>query len=263
MKIDFAARVEIGAKEKNDDRILVSGHILNETAESGTLELPIVAAVCDGCGGYAGGGIAAQSVLEVLAGKRAEQMLEEEYLRKVLEECNGAVLEKKSENPQYSAMCTTVAGIVCCDSRISIFHAGDSRVYRCDRWGIARMTIDHSVVQNMVDSGRLTEEEARVSPNRNIINRCIGIECPPPDIYVSRSSIGPGEKFLICSDGLWENVRDEKIREILSDKQTLSQMTEELIELALKGGCDDNISVCILASRERLEDLKNEDFVLD
>ncbi len=153
MKVDYAAKVDIGIKETNDDRLLIDCRILDMSALEGTVEIPLVAAVCDGCGGYLGGNIAAQTVLEILSYENPMSLSDPTYLAHVLEKCQRAVVEKKAEMPRFSEMCTTVAGCVFCNDSILIFHSGDSRVYRYDRWGIARMTRDHSVIQDMIDMG--------------------------------------------------------------------------------------------------------------
>lgn len=263
MKIDYAARVEIGTKETNDDRVLIDGKILDMTSCDGELMLPTIAAVCDGCGGYDGGGIAAQTVLEFLSYETPDSLEDTNYLAQVLDNCTQAVFEKKVEMPSYSKMCTTVAGCVFLSKSIVLFHSGDSRVYRYDGWGLARMTIDHSAVQQMIDMGQITEEEALTSPNRNVITRCIGASCPPPEIYVANTAIAPGEKFLLCSDGLWESVPAEQIKGILARDIPLDEMVDILVETALNQGSDDNISVCICAARGNATITESKPFVLE
>lgn len=263
MKIDYAARVEIGTKETNDDRVLIDGQILDMTSKEGELILPAIAVVCDGCGGYDGGGIAAQTVLEFLSYETPESLEDTNYLAQVLDNCAQAVFEKKLEMPSYSKMCTTVAGGIFLNNSIILFHSGDSRVYRYDGWGLARMTVDHSAVQQMIDMGQITEEEALTSPNRNVITRCIGVSCPPPEIYVSNAAIAPGEKFLLCSDGLWESVSAEQIKDILSRDIPLDRMADILVDTALAQGSDDNISACICAARGNTTVTENKPFVLE
>lgn len=263
MRIDYASRVEKGTKETNDDRILIDGQILNMTSKDGEVPVPTIAAVCDGCGGYDGGGIAAQTVLEFLSYAKPEALGNTNYLTQVLDNCTQAVFEKKLEMPSYSKMCTTVAGCVFLEDSTILFHSGDSRVYRYDGWGLARMTIDHSAVQQMIDMGEITEEEALTSPQRNVITRCIGASCPPPEIYVSNTAIMPGEKFLLCTDGLWESVSTEQIKEILSRDISLDRMVDVLVETALNQGSDDNVSVCICAVRGNIIVAENNPFVLE
>ena len=99
MRIDYAARVEIGTKETNDDRVLIDGQILDMTSKNGELTLPTIAVVCDGCGGYDGGGIAAQTVLEFLSYETPESLGNTNYLTQVLDNCTQAVFEKRLEMP--------------------------------------------------------------------------------------------------------------------------------------------------------------------
>lgn len=263
MRIDYAARVEIGTKETNDDRVLIDGQLLDMASGAGELTLPAVAVVCDGCGGYDGGGIAAETVLELLSYEAPGDLEDTGYLARVLDNCTQAVFEKKLELPSYSKMCTTIAGCVFLEHATILFHSGDSRVYRYDGWGLARMTVDHSVVQQRIDMGQITEEEALTSPDRNIITRCIGASCPPPELYVSNTAIAPGEKFLLCSDGLWESVPAEQIREILSRDIPLDEMADILVKAALAQSSDDNISVCICAARGSRTVTEKKPFILE
>ncbi len=263
MKIDFAARVDIGPKETNDDRVLISGQVLDMQSFSGTTHTPALAVVCDGCGGYAGGGIAAQTVLETLASEIPEMLADPGYLSQALENCRQIIMHKKEEMPHFSAMCTTIAGCLFSEDSTVIFHSGDSRVYRHDRWGIARMTRDHSVVQDMIDMGEITPEEALEHPKRNVIMRCIGADCLPPEIYLSHSPINPGEKYMFCSDGLWEILPESEIKEILDSEMTLQEMADELIDRAIRQGAYDNISVCICAVQGTEKAEENKPFILD
>lgn len=263
MKIDFAAKVDIGTKETNDDRVLVDGNILDMSSHSGEVNVPAIAAVCDGCGGYLGGNIAAQTVMELLASERPSELCNIAYLTQILDNCEQAVIEKKKEQPHFSEMCTTIAGCVFCEDSILIFHSGDSRIYRHNQWGIARMTRDHSVVQDMLDMGEITPEEALLHPKRNVISRCIGIKGLPPEIYVSHTPIIPGEKYLLCSDGLWESVKESEIRKMLDSDLSLQEMVYELVQKALLQGSDDNISVCICSLQGSLNVEEKKPFILD
>ncbi len=263
MKINYAARVNIGKKDSNDDRLLVDGMLLDDSAIDGSAGFPLLVAVCDGCGGYSGGNIAAQSVLNILSGEDPNLLSDASYLAKVLERCQQHILKLKEDNSQYINMCTTIAGCVFCNNQIIVFHSGDSRVYRSDRWGIARMTKDHSLVQEMVDLGEISQEEAYQHPKRNVINRCIGVPSKPPEIYISHTSINPGEQFLVCSDGLWEGVSDDDIKAVLDMELSLIDKTSILVDKAILNGSDDNISVCICSSDERLVYEEKKPFVLD
>jgi protein phosphatase len=263
LNVKFAARVDIGPKETNDDRVLADGKILNMELHEGTVTLPAALVVCDGCGGYAGGGVAAETVLEVLAAEDASRLSDKDYLSEVLARCERTIMSKKEEMPQYSAMCTTVAGCVFGEESTVFFHSGDSRVYRCDRWGLAKMTRDHSVVQEMVDLGQLTPDEAKAHPKRNIISRCLGVGAPPPDIYVAGVPIGAGEKYLMCSDGLWEVLEESDIINILNMDIQPASMVDALVGLAIEKGAHDNISACVCMTEGDSDKEDAKPFVLD
>lgn len=263
MEIEFACRVAQGVRDYNDDRALILGRILDRESCFGSSGVPSVAVVCDGCGGYAGGGTAAETVLSVLGQALPETLADSERLEEVLETARRAVYEKKRELPQFAEMCTTVAGCVFREDGTILFHAGDSRVYRYDGVSLAQMTVDHSMVQSMLDAGQLTVEESRLSPQRNIINRCIGIDCLPPEIYISNAPIMPGETYLLCSDGFWECFQSREIKELLSQGGDPAQQVERLVERALQAGSDDNITVCLCVCRGGAGVEEKKPFVLD
>ncbi|MGN0680087.1 MAG: PP2C family protein-serine/threonine phosphatase [Oscillospiraceae bacterium] len=247
--MDFSARVEIGIKETNDDRCLIGGYIIDNAAYSCEQEFPSYAVVCDGCGGYAGGNIAAETALLTFAQSTATELLNSDYLQNVLEKCSKAVMDKKDILPQYSQMCTTIVGCVFGEKSINIFHSGDSRVYRFDGNALARMTVDHSVVREMIDYGNISEQEAMEKYQRNTITRCLGVESLPPEIYISNSPIMSGEKYVLCTDGLWEWVSDTEMKTILSKDISVSDMVNELVDKARANGSDDNITACICSAK--------------
>lgn len=263
MELQLACRVAQGPRASSDDRALLLGRILDRESCSGQADTPLIAAVCDGCGGYAGGGLAAETVLSVLSRTPPETLTEPGKLAETLEAARRAVDEKSREEPRFSQMCTTVAGCVFLEDRTLIFHAGDSRVYRYDGTSLARMTVDHSAVQSMVDAGRISAEDGRSSPQRNVITRCIGMDCPPPEIYVSHSPILPGETFLLCSDGFWDCVPDGELKELLRQSGSPAEQVERLVEYALRAGSDDNVTVCLCACRGGARPAAEAPFVLD
>lgn len=263
MKIEFACRVEKGVRETNDDRALILHRILNEESFSGESEVPAAAIVCDGCGGYAGGGVAARMVLETMDQPMPEVLTDPERLAEVLEAAKDAVFRAKAQEPALAQMCTTIVGCVMDENRTVFFHSGDSRAYRFDGRYLAKMTVDHSAVQLMVDMGRITPEQALVDPARNIILRCIGIDADPPEIYTMNSPIAPGDIYLLCSDGLWEYVHDPELRRILSLPGTLAEKAEWLVQAALDAGGDDNITACLFARTGVQQVQEEEEFILD
>ncbi len=265
LKLSVAARVEKGIRKSNDDRALVLDAIVNENIISGEGETPMIAAVCDGCGGYFGGGTAAETVLQTLSSIPPERICDELKLSQALEECRQRVELMKKKEPTLSKMCTTIAGVYFDDDKTFIFHAGDSRVYRFDGRYLARMTNDHSAVQQMIDFGYISESDSDTVANKNVITRCIGVDCLPPEVHVSSVSILPGETYLMCSDGFWGSVSDDDIVRVLSENISDEKKANTLVELALSQGSRDNVSVC-LCSRKGERPIKEETskpFVLD
>ena len=263
MAIEYGWCVDGGRRSANDDRVSVDGMLISGGTGGGAGDFPVLAAVCDGCGGYAGGGTAAELVLQTLAQFRAEALLEPAALAAALEKANRAIETRKAQDPALAQMCSTVAGCVFGTHSLVVFHAGDSRVYRCDRIALARMTEDHSAVQELVSAGTITSEQARQSPSRSVITRCMGADSQPPEIRVSAETILPGETYLLCSDGLWEAVSESRIREILSAQTTPEEKARLLVSEAWSGGSEDNISalVCTVPGAAQAE--TELPFVLD
>lgn len=263
MRLEYACAVDQGVRTENDDRAYVAGHLVDKGTVSGSGNSPLVAMVCDGCGGYSGGGFAAQTVLEVLDRTDPVILGDPEILKDVLAEAARTVKIRQEENPRFREMCTTIAGCVFLDAKTVVFHAGDSRVYRFDGFGLARMTTDHSAVQALVEEGNLTSEQARISPSRNIITRCIGVECLPPDINVMNVPIESGEIYLICSDGLWESMDHNLLKELMAEDCGLEEKAKLLVRMALEFGADDNISACLCGRPGTSAKKKSRPFILD
>ena len=152
---------------------------------------------------------------------------------------------EKKQVPEYQEMCTTIAGCVLSEEKVILFHAGDTRIYRYDGKYFAQMTKDHSRVQNEMDMGLITPEDAVGREDRGVITRCIGVGGDKPDIREIGFGIHKGDLYLICSDGLWEYLSEEEMVEILSADMNLSEKADRLVDRALEIGSDDNISVCL------------------
>ena len=244
MKLDFACEVNIGPRPSSDDRAMILGQILDQRFLAGEARTPAAAVVCDGCGGYLGGGVAAQTVLETLSARGPGLYDGAEALAQALEAAQRELLGKKAEVYSLREMCTTVAGCLFTEEAVTLFHSGDSRIYRFDGSYLARMTVDHSMVQEMVELGMISEKQALSHPRRNVITRCLGIDCRPPEIQV-RGPIRPGEIYLLCSDGLWEALRPEQIEKILASPLSLGEKARLLVRAALELGSEDNITACL------------------
>ncbi|MEW6711108.1 MAG: protein phosphatase 2C domain-containing protein, partial [Candidatus Riflebacteria bacterium] len=164
-------------------------------------------------------------------------------------EANSVIFSKAAENPELEGMGTTlVAGLIFRNS-IALAHVGDSRAYRYQNSELTAITKDHSLVQELIDQGKITEKEAFTHPNRNIITRAMGVSA---EVQVDRKNLTlqQGDLILICSDGLCGFVENESIKNIVANcynpqGTNLTELGENLIKAAYLNGGGDNITVCL------------------
>ena len=231
-----AARTHIGkVRASNQDAILVC------PGKHG------VYGVADGMGGHKAGDVASKIAVAVVERALKNEAPSVSLLRAAIEEANQIIYEEQLANPDYSGMGTTMTVIWEDEERILLGHVGDSRAYRIRENAISQVSLDHSMVAEMVRRGLITEDEARVHPYRNIITRALGTS-PTVNVDVKELDKAPGDMFLLCSDGLSEYVQSVQMNEILR-KYSLENAVDVLLNMALEGGGRDNISV-ILAEVE-------------
>lgn len=219
-----------------------------------------IAALADGMGGHNAGevasGLAIESVLRDLPGcletLEAEDDTDETWspeslaIRAVIEESNRIIHDAASNQPQYQGMGTTLIVVLFHDDRLTIAHVGDSRVYRLREGQLEQLTRDHTLLQELVDRGFYTPEEARQSLNRNIVTRALGVE-PRVKVELQEDVALPGDVYLLCSDGLNDMLEDETIRLTLEEfGANLDRAAERLVEQANEHGGVDNISVVLV-----------------
>ncbi|MCD8218223.1 MAG: Stp1/IreP family PP2C-type Ser/Thr phosphatase [Clostridiales bacterium] len=209
-------------------------------------KLPNLFLVADGMGGHNAGEFASRCAVEtIVAAARASQKSDP---REVLADCiqcaNDALRTHSRQHPETYGMGTTVVAAVLTGSVLITANVGDSRLYLVGS-GIRQITRDHSLVQEMVRLGEIDEKRARQHPDRNIITRAVGV-----DDYVQAdlfsTELEPGERILLCSDGLTGMVEDEEICRIINGCDNLVKKTEYLVELANKNGGKDNITVILI-----------------
>jgi serine/threonine protein phosphatase PrpC len=206
--------------------------------------------VADGVGGYAGGEVASQCAVTVFAEVRASRdELTSDTIREAIARTNQEVLEKAAANPALDAMGTTLVGLALVTEdgreRWAAFNVGDSRLYRLFGGEFKQVSVDHSMVQEMVESGAISPTEARFHPNRNIITRTIGVFGPvEPDLWILEPVAG--ERWLVCSDGLNENLDDDTIAAALIDNAEAQEAANRLVELAVMAGGRDNITTIVI-----------------
>lgn len=227
MRARVAAATDIGhVRDRNEDRYLVVG--------------PVVA-VADGMGGHLGGEVAASLAVEVL-----ERLTErgEGSLADRVREANRAVFERSMLDRAVSGMGTTLTAAELGDERARLVHVGDSRAYLLRAGELTRLTEDHTLVQQMVRAGELTPAQAERHPHRNILTRVIGVE---PDVRVDEMQVElrPGDRLLLCSDGLTTMLPERRIAEILRKERDPQAAVERLIAEANAAGGVDNITAVL------------------
>lgn len=231
----------------------------NEDSAVTALELGL-AVVADGMGGYKAGevasAIAAYRVLEEVRGHLGDRNLDELdgdsgysraslLVRAAIQKANLEIFTKAQQIEQCSGMGTTVVAVLFYGDRVTIAHVGDSRVYRFRNEELTQVTSDHSLVQELIDRGFFTPEEAAESTPRNLVTRALGIE-ENVLVDISQESVREGDVYLLCSDGLNDMVNDEEIFLTLSKySANLGEAARALVDLANENGGKDNVSVVL------------------
>lgn len=206
-------------------------------------------AVADGMGGHAAGDVASAILIGVLAELDRADYLKPQDITAAIQVANDRMLQYVAASPTASGMGSTVSGvaqvIVGGADHWAIFNVGDSRVYRCHGGVLSRATIDHSETEEMIMEGRITEDEARRHTLRNVITRSVGSNpAPQVDLWVLPQT--PGERFLVCSDGLTNELTDAEIAAVVLSERDPATATRILVERALAGGGRDNASVIVV-----------------
>jgi PPM family protein phosphatase len=211
---------------------------------------PPLFAVADGMGGAQAGEIASKLAAAALEDTDPGAMSGAERVTMLIQEANRRVHERATADPATSGMGTTMTVALVEGTTVTFGHVGDSRAYRYRDGTIEQVTEDHSLVNELLKSGKLSPEEADTHPQRSVITRAVGTD---PDVDVDSFTIEAeeGDVFLICSDGLTDMVRDADILEVL-DKfhDDLDRATKSLVSAANRGGGEDNITVVAFAISE-------------
>lgn len=218
--------------------------------------------VADGMGGHAGGDVASAIAVNRIreADREYATAGEAEFaLQSALIAANSLLAETVFEHPELTGMGTTVSAIVRVGDQIALAHIGDSRIYLFRDGELKQVSIDHTFVQRLVDSGRITEEEAMVHPRRSVLMRVLGDVDASPEIDTWTLDTQPGDRWLICSDGLSGVVKYDEMLAALSSRDAPRQVAEKLVRQSLDAGAPDNVTVVILdiADTARGETMKD------
>ena len=204
--------------------------------------------VADGMGGHAGGDVASAIATKRIAEADAvySTAADAEFaLQSALIAANSLLAETVFEHSELTGMGTTVSGILRVGDQIALAHIGDSRIYRFREGATEQITADHTFVQRLVDSGRITPEEAAVHPRRSVLMRVLGDVDAAPEIDTKILDTRPGDRWMLCSDGLSSYVAEEKISSILATVRTAQGAADRLVKEALDHGAPDNVTVVI------------------
>ena len=207
------------------------------------LFIPYVGVVADGMGGHAGGEIASAIAVDTFAGA-TENVPTEDLIE--LGHLANQRINTRGQEPELRGMGTTLVAISLDGDigQVSIINVGDSRAYRLIPGGLERITRDHSFVEDLIEQGRITRTEARTHPQRNIVTRALGIE-PDVEIDAFEVFVVAGDRFVLCSDGLVDEVEDSDIAEVLASVDDPKMAAKQLVELAVDAGGRDNITVLV------------------
>lgn len=223
-----------------------------------------LAVLADGMGGYNAGEVASGMATAVLGSElehafdtRAPHELTDRgaplaraTLDDVIARTNAAIFQAAQSQPQYAGMGTTLVAVQFYDDRLTVAHIGDSRLYRLRDGELAQLTRDHSLLQEQIDSGIITPEQARFSQNKNLVTRALGVDATVATEF-NDYDVLPGDVYLLCSDGLNDMVEDEEIALTLSAlAANLPLCATQLVQMANDNGGRDNVSVVLAKIKE-------------
>lgn len=209
--------------------------------------LPNLYIVADGMGGHRAGDLASSYAVQktVEAVSRSVDSRPALILQKAIRYANFRLYEKAGENEQYRGMGTTLVALTVCDDQALAINIGDSRLYEVTGFGIRQISEDHSLVAELVRQGELSPQEARRHPDKNIITRALGIQ-EEAELDLFSFHVEPGNRYLLCSDGLSNMVEDTELCRLVQQNKNLYDIATDLISAANRNGGADNIAVVLV-----------------
>ncbi len=214
--------------------------------------------LADGMGGYNAGEVASSMATSFIKSELGRWLSEaaasatDTDVRRAMEICvdnaNRAIFNAANSNPRYSGMGTTLVVGVFRETRLLLGHVGDSRCYRMRAGRLTQITHDHSLLQEQIDAGLITAEQAAFSANKNLVTRAVGVE-DTVLLETHQHDVLPGDVYVLCSDGLTDMLDDETIAQLLQRCELLPEAATALIDAANDAGGKDNISVVLARVR--------------
>jgi protein phosphatase len=243
MTLEFQAAVDPGrARSNNEDSVAID-------------EPVALVVLADGMGGYNAGEVAshmATSFIRTELGRwlrEASSQASDAEVRRAMDICvdnaNRAIYDAANANPQYAGMGTTLVVAVLREDHLLLGHVGDSRCYRLRAGQLQQITRDHSLLQEQIDAGLITPEQAAYSANKNLVTRAVGVENTVL-LETHQHDVQPGDIYLLCSDGLSDMLDDAAITQVLLAHESLESSTRALVDAANDAGGKDNISVILV-----------------
>jgi serine/threonine protein phosphatase PrpC len=242
MPLNRGAMTDMGRMRKNnEDRYLIAGRL---------------AAVADGMGGHRAGEVASAIAMEELArlehaGPWPTPAEAGEALRAVFLSANRRIRETAAKDAEFEGMGTTLVALLEDGDSVHLANVGDSRAYLLRNGELSQVTVDHTLVQELIDEGRLRPDEAERHPQRSIITRALGVEVDV-EVDLFTYKLLSGDRLLLCSDGLSGVVDEQRIRNVLLRVPEPQPAAEKLVAMANEGGGPDNITVVVLDTADRL-----------
>ncbi len=243
MPIEFHSALDTGrARSNNEDSVAVD-------------EAHALAVLADGMGGYNAGEVASQMATSFIVAElgrwlelAADKATDAELWRAIdicVDNANRAIFEAANANPQYAGMGTTLVLAHVRGNELRIGHVGDSRAYRLRDGALAQITRDHSLLQEQIDAGLITPEQAAGSSNKNLVTRAVGVD-EHVAIEIHLHDFQPGDTVLLCSDGLSDMLGPAAMARVLQSHETLAAAGAALIAAANDAGGKDNISLILI-----------------
>lgn len=243
LNIELQAAVDAGrARSNNEDAVAIDP----ETS---------LAVLADGMGGYNAGEVASQMATSFVCSELGRWLREasaqagDQDVRRAMDICvdnaNRAIFNAANSNPQYAGMGTTLVVALFRDARLLVGHVGDSRAYRLRGGRLQQITRDHSLLQEQIDAGLITPEQAAFSANKNLVTRAVGVE-DTVLLETHQHEVQPGDVYLLCSDGLSDMLDEATMTQIVLAHDALDACCKALIDAANDAGGRDNISVILV-----------------